>query len=226
MKTLSLLAALSVATLVAACSSGEASSPGGTAPASTTTDPTDPPTGTAPTTPTDPGTKPPTTPEPKTSATPPLRSGVDKDIVAELTKGGIDLAALPDTLEAAIGTRAKREAVMKAFTIALGVNCDGCHASSGSRVDYGADTPKKNVAKKMWANLVSGLKQKDNSALFCDSCHQGKMTFLDRKDDEALGNWMQANFVDKMVRRDGAKHDCSSCHGKPFDGNFIDSWKN
>lgn len=225
MKTLSLLAALSVATLVAACSSGEASSPGGTAPAGTTTDPTEPPpSGNEPTQPTDPGTKPP--PETKVSATPPLRSGVDKDIVAELTKGGIDVATLPDTLEAAIGTRAKREAVMKAFTMALGVGCEGCHAASGGRVDYGADTPKKNVAKKMWTNLVRGLKQKDNSALFCDSCHQGKMTFLDRKDDEALSGWMQANFVDKMVRKDGAKHDCSTCHGKPFDGNFIDSWKN
>jgi len=225
MKTLSLLAALSVATLVAACSSGDASSPGGTAPADTTTEPTEPPpSGTDPTQPTDPGTKPP--PETKVSATQPLRSGVDKDIVAELTKGGIDVATLPDTLEAAIGTRAKREAVMKAFTMALGVGCEGCHASSGGRVDYGADTPKKNVAKKMWTNLVRGLKQKDDSALFCDSCHQGKMTFLDRKDDEALSGWMQANFVDKMVRRDGTKHDCSSCHGKPFDGNFIDSWKN
>ena len=226
MKTLSLLAALSLASVVSACSSGDASAPGGSAPTGTTSSTEPPPDGTDPSTPTDPGTKPPTTPEPKQSATPPLRSGVDKDIIAELTKAGIDVATLPDTIEAAIGTRAKREAIMKAFTLALGVGCDGCHASSGGRVDYGADTPKKNVARKMWTNLVSGLKQKDNSALFCDSCHQGKMTFLDRKDDEALGMWMQANFVDKMARKDGAKHDCATCHGKPFDGNFIDSWKN
>ena len=113
MKTLSLLAALSLASVVSACSSGDASAPGGSAPTGTTSSTEPPPDGTDPSTPTDPGTKPPTTPEPKQSATPPLRSGVDKDIIAELTKAGIDVAALPDTLEGAIATRAKREAIMK-----------------------------------------------------------------------------------------------------------------
>lgn len=223
MKSLSLLSAVFVASLIAACSGGDASVPGGTSPTGTTVSPTDPPPSG-----TDPTQNPPAPPPPaetKLSATPPLRSGIDTAVLAELTKGGFDVATLPDDLADAITTRAKRDAVMKSFTLALGVECDGCHVKSGTRIDFGADSPKKNVAKKMWTSFVRSLKQKDGSALYCDSCHQGKMTFLDRKDDKALGNWMQANFVDKLVRKDAAKHDCATCHGKPFDGNFIDSWK-
>ncbi|MBS2018793.1 MAG: hypothetical protein JST00_38355 [Deltaproteobacteria bacterium] len=228
MKSFLLLTAVSVASLasLAACSGSDVSTPGETSPAPTTTSATEPPppagTGTA--TPTTPGETP--KPGTKMSSTPPVRSGVDAAVLAELTKGGLDPKALPATLEDAIATRAAREAVMKSFTLALGVDCGGCHVKSGTRFDYQAATPQKNVTAKMWTNFVSGLAQKDGSALYCDSCHQGKAKFLDRKDDEALGNWMAANFVDKLARADAAKHDCATCHGKPFDGAFLGSWKN
>jgi hypothetical protein len=48
---------------------------------------------------------------------------------------------------------------------------------------------------------------------------------LDRRDDDALAAWMQDNFVGKLARSDGAQHGCATCHGDPFDGEFLDEWK-
>ena len=125
------------------------------------------------------------------STTPPIRETIDPKIASMLKAGGIDLSKPADLdLETILRSDKKRDAVMESFTIALGVGCTGCHAKSGAQVDYEAETPKKNVAKKMWSELVRGLQKKDGSAIYCDSCHQGSMTFLDRADDRALTTWM------------------------------------
>ncbi|MDB4937099.1 MAG: hypothetical protein JWP87_4071 [Labilithrix sp.] len=158
------------------------------------------------------------------SKTPPLRDAIDPSILSALKGANIDIAALPDDLEEIAKSPAKLKAVMKTFTIALGTTCEGCHAKSGTKIDYEAATPKKNVAKKMWTDLVRGLQKKDGKPLYCDSCHQGKMEFLDRADDKALGAWMKNNFVDKLARRDGAEHGCATCHGEPFKGEILDGW--
>lgn len=210
-RSLPLLFSLSLAALGAACSS----TTGAPADTGTQSTPTEPGPGAGD------GTEQPSTP----SATPPLRAAVDAEILTALKGANVDVAQLPDNLDEIKKSPSKLKAVMKTFTIALGTTCDGCHATSGSKIDFEAETEKKNVAKKMWTNFVRGLQKKDGTALYCDSCHQGKMEFLDRKDDKALAAWMRENFVGKLARRDGKEHSCTTCHGDPFNGEFLDAWE-
>ena len=159
------------------------------------------------------------------SATPAIRDAIDPKIVSALKAAGVDVSKPADLdFETIIKNDTKREAVMESFTIALGVTCTGCHARAGTRIDYEAPTAKKNVAKKMWSQLVRGLQKKDGSAIYCDSCHQGSMKFLDRADDRALTTWMTENFVGKLGRVDGAEHSCATCHGDPFNGSILAGW--
>ena len=211
--TFPLLFALATAASVAACSStGEPSSP--RLPTSEPL-PTEPaPGGEV----TEPGTDEPST-------TPPMRDAIDPKILTALKTANIDIAKLPADLTDLTRTPSKLKAVMNTFTIALGTTCEGCHAKSGTKIDYEAETPKKNVAKKMWSELVGKLQRKDGTALYCDSCHQGKMKFLARADSEALGVWMENNFVGNLARRDGADHACATCHGEPFKGDILGAWR-
>ncbi len=77
----------------------------------------------------------------------------------------------------------------------------------------------------MWSEFAQKTKRKDGSALFCDSCHQGKLAFLDRTDEKSLSQWMDASFVDGLARKDGSAQTCTSCHGQPFDPSFLDGWE-
>ncbi len=185
----------------AACTSETTTAPKGTATDPTTTTPTD---------------EPAITP----SKTPPLREAIDAQVTSTLKAAGIDVNA-PGDFEDLLSSQSKLKAVMTSFTIALGTTCTGCHEGSGNRVDYEAETPKKNIAKKMWSEFVRKLQKKDGGAIYCDSCHQGKMTFLDRADDRSLGAWMQDHFVAKLARSDGAEHACTTCHGDPFSGDIV-----
>lgn len=127
---------------------------------------------------------------------------------------GLDVASLPPLAEA---SAAQRDAIMETFTRALGVGCGECHDD-----DVRVETPNVRIARKMWDRLVRGLARRDGGALYCDSCHAGRATFLER--DSALGPFMQASYVTPLERRDGATHDCSTCHGSPFVGGFLDDW--
>lgn len=147
-------------------------------------------------------------------------------VVAALTAGGLDINNLPPTLGAAINTSAKRNAVMKSFTIALGVQCTGCHAMAGGQVDPSIETPQKRVARKMWSEFVAKLQKKDGGAIYCDNCHQGAKTFIDRvAPTKALETWMRDNFAGQLKRKDGQTHTCATCHGTPFSPSIIDKWE-
>jgi hypothetical protein len=52
----------------------------------------------------------------------------------------------------------------------------------------------------------------DGNALYCDSCHNGQLHFLDRSNRGALMDWMSDNFVDTLKRKDGQGMSCASCH--------------
>jgi len=167
----------------------------------------------------------PTEPEvPAGTGTPDIAVSVDPNVVKALSEGGLTVDSLPDNLSDATTSRGKTQAIMKSFTIALGVDCNGCHAGSGKSMDYEAETPAKKVTRKMWTSFVRGLKTKEGN-LYCDSCHQGKVKYLDRSDPSALETWMKKNFVEKLERRDGQEHDCKTCHGEPFKADFIRTWK-
>jgi hypothetical protein len=165
------------------------------------------------------------------SAMPPISDSVDPQIVSTLADAGIALDALPDltTLKSEPG-HARLRAVMKSFTIALGTTCTGCHdngatSDAGAMPDFAKDTPRKNVARRMWTDFATSLQKKDGSAIYCDTCHQGRVTFLDRSNIPALRAWMKTNFVDDLDRKDGSVERCPSCHGMPFNGQFLADWR-
>ena len=72
---------------------------------------------------------------------------------------------------------------MKLIAKSLGVKCGDCHQEG----DFAAPTRRKKIAAQMWdefaAKLVAGRRR---APLFCDSCHQGRTTLLDRRDKKAL----------------------------------------
>ena len=133
-----------------------------------------------------------------------------------LAAAGLDLAKLPALDE--IGDDQIVD-VMKIFTASLGATCKDCHTA-----DKKEDTPNKLIAQKMWSEFAQKLTLVDGQPVFCDSCHKGKLQFLDRSDEKQLGGWMKTNFVGGLVRKDGQKHTCGTCHGTPFVPGFLDDW--
>jgi len=144
-----------------------------------------------------------------------MKAPVATQMTAELAAMGLDPKKLPpiEKLEPE-----KLRKVMKTFTKALGVQCNTCHNPD----DFKAPTPKKNITKHMWNEFSRNLTLADGSPLFCDSCHQGSMHVLDKRDKKELAKWMQTELVDKLKRVDKKEHGCETCHGDPFEGGFVD----
>ncbi|MFO0678002.1 MAG: cytochrome c3 family protein [Polyangiaceae bacterium] len=172
------------------------------------------------------GTAPaPATPdEVSVGATPSLRPST---ILPGLAAIGVTANAFPSSIEKL--KKDHRTTMMESFAKSLGVECTGCHASETKsdgevRVKPDVSTPRKRVAFKMYTEFVQKLRFADGSPLYCDSCHQGKATFLDRSSEPALRRWMHENFVSKLVTTDGKAIACPTCHGTPFDRSFLDGW--
>jgi hypothetical protein len=114
---------------------------------------------------------------------------------------------------------------MKLLAKSLGAKCGDCHTEG----DFAAPTRRKKIAAKMWdefavkLSLGSGQGPQGAQPLFCDSCHQGRIKQLDRSDKKALGKWMDANFAQKLVRKDGKDEGCESCH-VDWDMTFLTKW--
>ena len=109
--------------------------------------------------------------------------------------------------------------VMKLFAKSLGARCTDCHQEG----DFAAPTPAKRVAAKMWNEFTAKLAFADGGALFCDSCHQGRPKELERSDRKALSQWMDANFVGKLKRKDERELECETCH-VDMDMHFLNKW--
>jgi hypothetical protein len=109
--------------------------------------------------------------------------------------------------------------VMKVLAKSLGAKCTDCHLEG----DFAAMTRRKRIAAKMWDEFVVNFTMADGSAVFCDSCHKGRILQLDRSDKKLLESEMDANFVHGLKRRDGADIACETCHavrGMPF----LEKW--
>ncbi|MBX3187664.1 MAG: hypothetical protein KF819_11640 [Labilithrix sp.] len=185
--------------------------PGPVVPGTATAEPTAPGTPTAPPAGTGTGA---TTPH---GAPGPMKPTTGSAMADDLKKIGLDPKNLPplNKLEPD-----KIRAVMGTFKKALGVECTGCHDAN----NFKAPTPHKKIATKMWDEFVRKMAMEDGSVLYCDSCHGGHMEFLDRKDKKALSAWMDANFVGKLKRVDKKDQSCETCHGDPFEPNFVAQW--
>lgn len=139
---------------------------------------------------------------------------VASQLTSDLEALGLDARHLPalDALE----PDALR-GVMKLFSRSLGAPCAACHKDD----DFRAPTEAKAISAAMWNEWVRGLETGGGEPIFCDSCHQGRVAILDRRDARALGAWMKAQMVDGLRRTDGAPHGCATCHGAPFDGHAV-----
>jgi Cytochrome c7 and related cytochrome c len=109
--------------------------------------------------------------------------------------------------------------VMKVLAKSLGAKCTDCHLDG----DFAAMTRRKRIAAKMWDEFVVNLTMADGSAIFCDSCHKGRILQLDRSDKKLLESEMDANFVHGLKRKDGADIACETCHVAK-DMHFLEKW--
>jgi len=126
----------------------------------------------------------------------------------------IDAKRLPDLT----AIRAKTmPALMDTFDDSLDACCMDCHV----RDDPKAPTVEKRIAHEMWSQYAREFTTVDGGAVYCDSCHQGQLRFLDRSDSKALSTWMQTNYVDKLRLRDGSRVECATCHGRPFEPHIF-----
>ena len=139
-------------------------------------------------------------------------------MAASLAAAGLDVTNLPPLESLAPGPKQR---VMRTFTEALGVPCVGCHSADELR----ADTRRKRVARRMWNEIVRVVALNDGSPVYCDSCHDGALFHLDRRDTRSLAAYMCNEFVGRLKRVDGRSHDCTTCHGDPPDLHLVDSWK-
>lgn len=137
---------------------------------------------------------------------------------------GLDPKHLPpfDKLE-----RRQLGAVMRTFEDSLGLRCNGCHDVSdyGNRSDFKKPSPRKQATKKMWDDFVRVLTLEDGSPIYCDSCHQGSVQALDRRDKALVSSFMDDVFVGRLKRVDAKDHDCGTCHGDPPDFQFLAGWR-
>lgn len=155
---------------------------------------------------------------------------VPSKLEADLKAAGLDPANLPDfeTLIAGFeatpgGGEAVAEAakpLMTLFATSLGLECKSCHSGP----QYAVPVARRNVVAGMWNSFVRELRLKRGGLLFCDSCHQGKESFLVREDEKGLAAWMATNFAKGLVSKTGAENTCTTCHGEPFKGEFLDAW--
>lgn len=139
-----------------------------------------------------------------------------------LRAAGLDPKNLPPLETLDKNTKLK---VMRTFTESLGVACVDCHAGT----DFAADTRRKRVAKRMWNEITRVVAidapSGDGSPIFCDSCHQGDLFILDRRDRSKVSLFMSDVYDQKLKRTDGRNHECATCHGDPPDYAFLSKWR-
>lgn len=135
----------------------------------------------------------------------------------KLVAMGLDPRRLPRLAEMQPDTL---RALMDYWSEATGADCFDCHVQG----DLKAMTRRKRVAARMWDDWVRGFSSAEGALVFCDSCHQGGLLLVDRRDRKALGRWMDENLVGRLRRRDRGEHGCETCHGEPFDAAFLTKW--
>lgn len=135
-----------------------------------------------------------------------------------LAAAGLDVHDLPPLERLSAGQKQK---VMRTFTESLGIPCLGCH----SEESFAADTRRKRIAKRMYNEIVRALALRDGEPVYCDSCHDGDLFMLDRRDTARLTRHMSQVMVGQLTRVDGRPHDRTSCHGDPPDLKMLTTWK-
>jgi len=139
-------------------------------------------------------------------------------MAAQLKELGLDPKKLPP-IESLLANQ-KRD-LMNTFTKAVGAQCKTCHDMD----HLDAPTPMKKLTARMWNEWVRGVTFEDGSLVYCDSCHQGRLEFLERHDKKTLQDWMADNFVSKLKRVDAKDQSCERCHGDKMEMHFLAQWR-
>jgi hypothetical protein len=147
-----------------------------------------------------------------------MRPLVPTNFAAELSAIGLDVAHLPKLSDLKPD---QVRALMPTFVKSTGMSCKDCHGGGA----FTADTPHKRLTRHMWNDFVRSYSLAGGGALYCDSCHQGKAKMLDKSRHDVLAEYMNMQFVQRLVRADGHAQNCASCHGTPFKGEFLDAWE-
>lgn len=145
-----------------------------------------------------------------------MKAPVPSAMVEDLQALGIDAKNLPPIEKLAPRTL---RSVMKLLAKSLGGKCGDCHQEG----DFAAPTRRKKIAARMWDEFAAKMAMADGAPLFCDSCHQGRILQLDRRDKKALSHWMDDNFVAKLAHKDGKSQECETCH-VDMDMRFLAKW--
>jgi hypothetical protein len=149
-----------------------------------------------------------------------MKTPVPSAMADDLRALGLDTKNLPPIEK--LEPRTLR-GVMKLMAKSLGARCGDCHQEG----DFAAPTRRKKIAAHMWdefaAKLLVADAQGQAAPLFCDSCHQGRTTLLDRRDKKVLSKWMDDNFAAKLTRKDGKSEECESCH-VDMEMHFLAQW--
>ncbi|MGK4004272.1 hypothetical protein WMF31_16680 [Sorangium sp. So ce1036] len=141
-------------------------------------------------------------------------------LAADLKKIGINLKKIPPLEKLPL---AQKKKVMPLLQRSLGLdNCQGCHAEG----DMKKETRDMKIAREMWRHFVVPLRSEDGGPLFCDSCHAGDEHVLNRKDKEALQEFMDAEYVGKIALANNEDMECGTCHGDAMETKIIEKlWK-
>lgn len=145
-------------------------------------------------------------------------------MLGALTDAGVDLKAGVRLADLPMPQKKK---VMRLFNDALGYEgCAGCHAEGpDGKLDMHIETRHMKIAERMYDDIVLKLRDSEGGLLFCDSCHNGSEHILNKGDKTALKALMKQDYVAKLQRADGQKHECATCHSEPFQGDiFADVW--
>lgn len=145
-------------------------------------------------------------------------------MVEDLRALGLDAKSLPPIEK--LEPRTLR-GVMKLMARSLGLKCNDCHEEG----DFAAPTRRKKIAAHMWDEFAAkfalgggdALSGATDAPIFCDSCHQGRVQLLDRRDKKALSKWMDENFVTRLDRHDGKAVECETCH-VDMEMHFLAKW--
>jgi len=150
-----------------------------------------------------------------------MKPVVASAMVEDLRALGLDAKSLPPIEK--LEPRTLR-GVMKLMARSLGVKCNDCHQEG----DFAAPTRRKKIAAHMWDEFAAKMAfdaggGAGGAPLFCDSCHQGRVQLLDRRDKKVLSKWMDDSFVAKLVQKDGKSMECETCH-VDMDMHFLAKW--
>lgn len=231
-KHVSLVAALFIAGVAAACGGGTATPPdtandkkgdqtattgGGTDAAKPDGAGTDKPDGAKPD-----GAKPDATGEVKKPDPPPAAAAKkstphrESKMLEDVKKAGIDLKKIPDFDKMPLAAKKK---LMPLFQKAMGYSdCQGCHVKD----DFKAETRHIKITRGMWKHFVVAVRDEKGGAVFCDTCHDGNEKNLDRSDRKAMEKFMEDEYEHKLTRTDKKDMECTTCHTDTMEMKIIE----